>query len=154
MFLKQTPQTPAPPRVVDEATGEIFTPDTALLNAPPAFSDIQSAIKTARPLSSVAGTRPNIMNLRDHPELSGKALAVFAVRYFHPEDSEFNNPYVLIYGAVFPPDQQAEAVPVMLRTGAQNVIERLTPAFAAIAAGEVFVGQLTLTSGGRYWTLD
>jgi hypothetical protein len=106
------------------------------------------ALATVSPLKAVAGENPSAVNLKDHPDLSGKSLVIVGCQFKEGDMGE----YVLIacYVVDGPDVQPTEKDFTLVMTGSENVLNRL-----AIANQEhAFPVVGTLRQVGRAWFLD
>ena len=140
------------PQIVNNTTGEIVMVRGASAKnmKPPKRKDVTS-------IDSVAGKNPPAVNLKDHPEFSGREIIIMEAKFKASTLGGDNKSYVLL--ACYMPAPGKEATDqdfVIIITGSENVQARI--ADAEISAGEgspyPITGTLRTSKGGRAWFLD
>lgn len=137
MSEQSKPQTP------DPETGELPVEETRLI---PWYKTISIS---AIPMAELIGNRPPVMNLRDHPELSGREIAI--VHYHKSANPGQFGDYVFIGCFLLDADHKAEK-PIMIMTGSKDVLERIFQVADVIAEGQPVLARLTLK--GQAWIID
>lgn len=107
----------------------------------------RNEIVEAKTFKEVLGPRPEYVNLKDHPEMDGKTIAVCNLKYSSGEYGEF-----VFMGCLILDDNQKPVKAVVIMTGAADVFGRVAMASNVIAAGTPLIG--TLHNVGRAWVLD
>lgn len=133
----------------DPQTGEVFPgePGRAIR---PQFPRQGVNLSGARQISqTAAGRNVDYWNLRDHPELNGRKIAMIGVI---SRSGEFG-PFVLISCYLLTAEGAPE-MPLVLTTGAVNVAGRALAAADEMTADTPVIGTLRLTPGGQAWILD
>ncbi len=129
---------------VDGVTGEVTSMKTQAALTIPDMS-------TVTEISAVAGANPEMVNLRDHPELAGMRFLIQRARFTNGMIDGRTTDFVILEGFIFPPGQQpTEDNRVLVSTGADNIYQRVAAAFAADALP--IIG--TLRYAGRARFLD
>jgi hypothetical protein len=107
--------------------------------------------KSVSPIDKVAGKNPPVANLRDHPEWAGMDLYITDVRFGEGEVNGKHSDYFIAVAFVCAPGKKpAKENFVLLRTGADNVYQRIAEAYVKNALPV----KGTLRRGGRAWFLD
>lgn len=133
-----------PTKSVDPTTGEVLPSTETNLSIIP-------DPKTVTSINKVAGKNPLAINLRDHPEFSGKEFLCVAARFSDGDIGGKKTNFIIAAGFVYTQGQKPTAEnAVILITGSSNVYNRL--AEAASKNTLPVVGTLRL--GGRAWFLD
>lgn len=114
-------------------------------------------VENMRTIEEVAGKFPRWLNLRDHDELDGVDIAILGVE-FMPGNSEFADPntgevrdYVRL-AAVILDKSGAVSEPVIIYTGAAQIVERSMAIASAVSPEEPVKG--TLRTAGRAWLIE
>lgn len=89
-------------------------------------------MSTVTAIEDVAGKNPEMINLRDHPELAGMKFLVMRARFTNGMIDGRQTDFVILEGFIYPPGQAAptEDNRVLVSTGADNIYQRVAQAFA------------------------
>lgn len=135
---------------VDPTTGELLPARPQRLPRPQ-FSKAGVKLDGARAIDqTAAGRNIDYFNLREHPELDGQKIAMFAIR--EQPTGEFGD-WVMIFSYRVNPDNTI-GDPLVIMTGAENVTGRARAAAPEMSQETPVIATLRLTSGGRAWLLE
>lgn len=135
---------------LDPVTGKEIVPVSVRRFVFPKILDLNNA----KPIAEVAGNMPRWMNLKDHTDLDGQRIAIFAVEivpgsgdYPDKETGEVRD-YVRIACALL---DDGGNEPVVIYTGSQNVVERAMAIMGSLSPDTPIIA--TLQAAGRAWLL-
>ena len=135
----------------DPITGEVI--GARALDFP---AQLLANYKNQPTVSAIAGKNPRWLNLRDHPELSGKSIAIFGVievegAILRDDGTIQVTSYVRMAAALLDAEMKpVEAV--IIYTGSENVANRAMSIQSDVSPATPIVG--TLVNAGRAWLLE